>query len=135
LIELFLKTSQLYNQYDVYHLINLIQLNQPFNLNRMFDKLFEAQQKAGEVKKRLDGITVSGSAEGGKITVTANGNKVIQSISINEDLFKAGDKEELEELLLVAINKALEQAENVSQSEMAALTKNMFGDLGNMLGK
>jgi DNA-binding YbaB/EbfC family protein len=101
----------------------------------MFDKLFEAQQKAGEVKKRLDGITVSGSAEGGKITVTANGNKVIQSININEDLFKAGDKEELEELLLVAINKALEQAENVSQSEMAALTKNMFGDLGNMFGK
>lgn len=31
----------------------------------MFDKLMEAQQKAGEVKKRLDGITVSGVAEGG----------------------------------------------------------------------
>ena len=35
----------------------------------MFDKLLEAQQKAGEVKKRLDGITVWGDAEGGKIKV------------------------------------------------------------------
>ena len=100
----------------------------------MFDKLFEAQQKAGEVKKRLDGITVSGDAEGGLIKVTANGNKVIQSVSIDEEFLKTADKEELEELLVVAVNKALMQAENVSQSEMAALTKDMFG-LGNMFGK
>ena len=101
----------------------------------MFDKLFEAQQKAGEVKKRLDGITVSGDAEGGKIRVTANGNKIIQSITIDEEFLRSTDKEELEELLQVAVNKALVQAENVSQSEMAALTKNMFGDLGGMFGK
>ena len=101
----------------------------------MFDKLFEAKQKADEVKKRLDGINVSGTAEGGKIMVTANGNKVIQSISIDEDFLKNVDKEELEELLVVAVNKAIIQAENVSQSEMAALTKDMFGGLGNMFGK
>ena len=101
----------------------------------MFDKLLEAQQKAGEVKKRLDDITVWGEAEGGKIRVTANGNKVIQSINIDEEFLKAADKEELEELLIVAINKAIVQAENVSQSEMAALTKDMLGGLGGMFGK
>jgi DNA-binding YbaB/EbfC family protein len=98
----------------------------------MFDKLMQAQQKAGEVKKRLEGITVSGSAEGGKITVTANGNKEIQSVLIDDDFFKNADKEQLEELLVIAINKAMEQADNVSQSEMAAMTKEMFGGLGNL---
>ncbi|MEN0052915.1 MAG: YbaB/EbfC family nucleoid-associated protein [Mucilaginibacter sp.] len=101
----------------------------------MFDKLMEAQQKAGEVKKRLDAITVSGSAEGGKITVTANGNKVVQSVQIDSSFLADADKEEIEELLVVAINKAMDQAENVSQSEMAAMTKNMFGDLGGMFGR
>lgn len=101
----------------------------------MFDKLFEAQQKAGEVKQRLDGINVTGEAEGGKITVTANGNKVLQSIAIDEAFLKEADKEELEELLVLAVNKALEQAENVNQAEMAAMTKNMFGDLGGMFGQ
>lgn len=101
----------------------------------MFDKLFEAQQKAGEMKKRLDNVTVSGSVEGGKITVTANANKVLQSITINPEFLKEADKEELEELMVLAVNKALEQAENVSQSEMAAMTQNMFGDLGGMFGK
>jgi DNA-binding YbaB/EbfC family protein len=101
----------------------------------MFDKLFEAKQKAEDVKKRLDGITVSGSAEGGKINVTANGNKVVQTISIDEEFMKSADKDELEELLVVAINKALQQAENVNQSEMAALSQEMFGGLGGMFGK
>ena len=97
----------------------------------MFDKLMEAQQKAGEVKSRLDAISVTGTAEGGKITVTANGNKVVQAINIDADFLKDADKEELEELLLIAINKAMEQADNVSQSEMAAMTQQMFGGLFN----
>jgi len=98
----------------------------------MFDKLMQAQQKAGEVKQRLDAISVTGTAEGGKITVTANGNKVIQSIAIDDEFFKDADKEQLEELLVIAVNKAMEQADNVSQSEMAAMTKDMFGGLGGL---
>lgn len=101
----------------------------------MFDKILEAKQKADEVKKRLDGLTVMGSVEGGKIKVTSNGNKVIQSITIDEEFLKEADKEELEELLALAVNKALEQAENINQSEMAALSQQMFGGLGGMFGK
>ena len=98
----------------------------------MFDKLMQAQQKAGEIKTRLEAITVTGSAEGGKITVNANGNKVIKSITIDNDFLKEADKEELEELLVIALNKAMEQADNVSQTEMAAMTKEMFGGLGGL---
>ncbi len=101
----------------------------------MFDKLMEAQQKAGEVKNRLDAITVTGNAEGGKITVTANGNKVVQSVTIDDALLKDADKEQIEELLVIAINKAMEQADNVSQSEMAAMTKEMFGGMGGLFQK
>ncbi len=101
----------------------------------MFDKLFEVQAKAGEVKQRLDNITVTGTVEGGKISVTATGNKIIRSINIDADFFKEADKEEIEELLVIAINKAMEQADNVSQSEMAAVTKDMFGGLGGMFNK
>jgi hypothetical protein len=101
----------------------------------MFDKLFEAKQKAEELKKRLDGITVSGTAEGGKITVTATANKAVQSISIDEEFLKNSDKEELEDLLVIAVNRALEQAENINQSEMAALSRDMLGGMGNLFGK
>jgi nucleoid-associated protein EbfC len=101
----------------------------------MFDKLMEARQKAEEVKKRLDAITVTGSVEGSKITVVANANKVVQSITIDPVFLKEADKDELEELLVTAINKALQQADNVSQSEMAAITQSMLGGFGNMFSK
>lgn len=101
----------------------------------MFDKLFAAQQKAEEVKKRLDTVSVQGIAEGGKITVTATANKHIQSISIDEEFSKTADREELEELIALAVNKALEQAELISQTEMQAATRDMMGGLGDFLGK
>jgi len=100
----------------------------------MFDKLFQAQQKAEEVKKRLDNISVSGEAEGGLIKVTSTANKEIKSISIDPAFYAEVELEELEELLVVALNKALQQAENVSQTEMQAATKDMLGGLGGMFG-
>jgi DNA-binding protein YbaB len=98
----------------------------------MLDKLMQARQMAGEVKKKLDAIIVTGVAESGKITVSTNGNKVVQSVVINDDFFKEADKEQLEELLVIAINKAMEQADNLSQSEMTAVTKEMLGGLGGL---
>ncbi|HMR19252.1 MAG TPA: YbaB/EbfC family nucleoid-associated protein, partial [Sphingobacterium sp.] len=98
----------------------------------MFDKLFQAQQKAQEVKSRLDNISVMGEAEGGQVRVIATANKEIREITISDELFGEGDKEQLEELLLVALNKAMAQADNVSQAEMQAVSQDMFGSLGNL---
>jgi DNA-binding protein YbaB len=100
----------------------------------MFDKLMAAQQKAEEIKKRLDTVSVFAEVEGGAIKVTATANKAITAIEINEDFFKDADKEEIEELLLTAINKVLQQAEDVSAHEMQAATQDMLGGLGGMFG-
>lgn len=95
----------------------------------------QAQQKAEEVKKRLDTISVFGEAESGKIKVTANANKEFKEIVIDPELMNNSNKEELEELLVIAVNKAIEQADQVSQSEMQAVTNDMLGGLGGMFGK
>ncbi len=104
----------------------------------MFDKILEAQQKAEEAKKRLDNITVSADAEGGAVKVVATASKTIKSIEIDEKFMEENGKEGLEEVLVIAINKALSQAENISQAEMAAVTNQMLGGMGglaNLFGK
>ncbi|GAA4182613.1 MULTISPECIES: YbaB/EbfC family nucleoid-associated protein [Sphingobacterium] len=101
----------------------------------MFDKLFQAQQKAEEIKKRLDTISVSGEAEGGLIRVVATANKEIKEITIDPVFLSNADKEELEELLVVALNKAIAQAENISQAEMQAASKDMLGGLGGLFNQ
>ena len=101
----------------------------------MFERLMAAQQQAEEIKKRLDTVSVYGEVEGGAIKITATANKAITSVEIDEEFYKKADKEELEELLLTAINKALTQAEQVSANEMQAATKDMLGGLGGMFGQ
>jgi len=101
----------------------------------MFDKLMAAQQKADEIKKRLDTVSVFAEVEGGAIRITATANKAITAIEIEEEFYKQAEKEEIEELLLTAINKALAQADIVSATEMQAATKDMLGGLGGMFGQ
>ncbi|MGO1244429.1 YbaB/EbfC family nucleoid-associated protein [Sphingobacterium sp. JB170] len=101
----------------------------------MFDKIMQAQQKADEVKKRLDNISVSGEAEGGKVKVIVTANKEVREISVDPEFYAQADKEELEEIIIVAVNKALAQAENVSQSEMQAVSQDLLGGFGNLFNK
>lgn len=101
----------------------------------MFDKLMAAQKQAEEIKKRLDTVSVFGEVEGGSIRVTATANKAVTAIEIEEEFYKQADKEEIEELLLTAINKALAQADQVSATEMQAATQSMLGGLGGMFGQ
>ena len=98
----------------------------------MLDKLMQAQQKAGEVKQRTqNAITVSGSAEGGKITVSANGNKVIQSVAIDDDFFKDADKEQLEEFLVIASKQSFEQGRQCeAKAEMGATLAKRYASGG-----
>lgn len=100
----------------------------------MFDKLLAAQQKAEEVKQRLDNISVTGEIENGAIKVIANANKIVKSIEIRDDFFAETDREGLEELIVVAVNKALAQAESIAQAENAAMTQEMLNSMGGLGG-
>ncbi|MFC3199250.1 YbaB/EbfC family nucleoid-associated protein [Parapedobacter deserti] len=102
---------------------------------KMFDKLMEARQRAEEIKKRLDNITVIGEVEGGLIKVIATANKEVTAVSIDQEFLSDAGKEELEELLVVAVNKALKQADNISQTEMQGAAKDMLGGLGGLFGQ
>jgi DNA-binding YbaB/EbfC family protein len=100
----------------------------------MFGKLGEAKQKAEEIKKKLQGIQVDGQAGNGKVKVTATADRAIRDIFIADELMSPDRKEELQDLIVMAVEDAMAKAENVSQSEMSALMNSMLpGGLGNLL--
>lgn len=92
----------------------------------MMGRLQEMQLKMEESKKRLDRITVTGEAAGGKVEVTATGNRRITAVKIDDELLQT-DREELEDLLVVALNRALENADRVWDAEMKGMAGNMLG--------
>ncbi|MCB0802593.1 MAG: YbaB/EbfC family nucleoid-associated protein [Flavobacteriales bacterium] len=92
----------------------------------MMGKLQEMKQKSEEVKNRLDTISVEADAENGLIKVVCTGNRKITSITIDQSLMADGDKEQLEDLTVLAINRALDKAEKVAEAEMAGIAKGML---------
>jgi len=94
------------------------------------EKLQAAQEKMEEVKARLDGITVVGEAQGVKVIV--NGNKVVKNIDIPQMIIDDADKEQMEDLLLLALNRGLESAENISQAENASAMKGVIPNIPGM---
>lgn len=90
----------------------------------MMAKLQAMQQQMEESKKRLETITVEGSSADGRVKVIATGNRKIREVSIDASLME--DKEELEDTLLVALNRALENADQVWESEMQGAAGQML---------
>ncbi|MCF8464731.1 MAG: YbaB/EbfC family nucleoid-associated protein [Flavobacteriales bacterium] len=90
-------------------------------------QLQQMKEQMDAAKERLNHISVKGECQG--IIVVANGNKKIIEVIIPESLNDAG-RDELAELIVIATNKALENAENVFESEMRGMAGGLMGGLG-----
>ncbi|OBQ54140.1 YbaB/EbfC family nucleoid-associated protein [Tamlana sp. s12] len=87
----------------------------------MMGKLKETQQKVEDTKKRLDTVLVDENSHDNKLKVTLTANRTIKSIDIDESLLN--DKEELEDYLILTLNKAIAKATQVNEAELAAVAK------------
>jgi hypothetical protein len=97
----------------------------------MLDKLkqlHQMKQQMDAAKERLNHVSVKGECQG--VTVIANGNKKITDINIPDSALSRTDKSELPKLLIIATNNAIQQAENVFESEMRSMAGGMMSGLG-----
>ena len=98
---------------------------------------FEEKQKA--LSEKLAGIIVEAEAGNGAVKITANANGEITNITIDKEALDWEDHEQVEDLLLVAINRALQLAEEKKAAESQKLIQDMLppglGDLGGLFGE
>ncbi|MFD0761979.1 YbaB/EbfC family nucleoid-associated protein [Lutibacter aestuarii] len=99
------------------------------DFSSMMGKLKEAQEKIEATKARLNTIFVDGEAGNGKVKVSVTANRLVKSISIAEELT---DKEEIEDYLVLALNKALDKANTISETELAAAAKDGMPNIPGM---
>ena len=87
----------------------------------MMNKLKETQNKVEATKVRLNTVLIDEASSDQKLKVTITANRTLKSISIDDELLK--DKEMLEDYLILTLNKAIERATNVNETEIAAVAK------------
>lgn len=96
----------------------------------MMGKLKETQQKVEETKKRMDTVLVDEKSTDDLLNVTVTASRTIKSVHINDTLLE--DKEQLEDYLILVINKALEKAESIYENEIAAVAKDGMPNIPGM---
>ncbi|MDJ1481603.1 YbaB/EbfC family nucleoid-associated protein [Cytophagaceae bacterium YF14B1] len=107
------------------------------DMMNMFGKVKEMQAKLKEAQDNLVKVQATGESGGGMVKVIVNGKKQVLKLDIDNDLLKPSDKEMLQDLIIAAMNKALEEVEEKAREELKKATQgtlpNIPGlDLGSM---
>jgi DNA-binding YbaB/EbfC family protein len=99
------------------------------DMSNMFGKIKEMQAKMKEVQENLDKITAEGEAGGGMVKAVVNGRKKVIEINIEESLMTPDDKDMLQDLIVAAINIALQNVEVKSNEEIKKTTQGMMPNI------
>jgi len=87
----------------------------------MMQQLQQLQQQMEAAQDALAEETVTATVGGGAITVVATGDQKIQAITIAPDVLENADAEMLQDLILTAVNSALDQSRELASERLGPL--------------
>jgi len=97
-------------------------------MSNLMEQLHSMKEKMDETKSRLETVIVEGEAGSGAVKVKVNGNRIVKNVSIDPLLFES-DREEIEDLLTIAMNRALVKADELNEIEMQNSAQHMLPGL------
>lgn len=92
------------------------------NMQQLAMKAQKLQQQMAEKQAELEERTYEASAGGGMVTATVSGKKQLVSLSIKPEAVDPEDVEMLQDMIIAAVNEAVKQADEATESEMGKLT-------------
>ena len=92
------------------------------NLTQMMKQAQQLQRKMMELQAELGNRTVSAQAGGGMVEAVVNGRQELLSLSIDPEVVSPEDVEMLQDLVLAAVNEALNKSREMVSQEMSKLT-------------
>ncbi len=105
-------------------------MGMPGNMNNLMKQAQKMQRQMEEAQAAIQEKEITTTAGGGAVEVTINGNKEITKLHIDPDAVDPEDVETLEDVVMAAVNEAIRQMEEFSQSQMSGIA----GGLGSMGG-
>jgi len=95
------------------------------NMGNILKQAQAMQAKMAKVQEQASTKTVTGTAGGGSVAVTANGAMELVGIVIDPEVVKSGDVEMVQDLVMAASNDALRKAREMMAEEMKSVTGGM----------
>ena len=112
-----------------------IRASQPGGRPDTRQMIAKIQEQMLQTQEELGEKTVTITAGGGVIEVTMSGHQRVEGIRIDPEVVDPEDVEMLQDLIMAAVNEAIEQSQALAAEQMSALTGGLgLGDLGGILG-
>lgn len=92
------------------------------DMNAMIHQAKKMQDQITELQEEIEQRTFSATAGGGAVTVTVTGKKTVQSIELKPEVVDPEDIEMLQDLIVSAVNEAINQVEETTEHEMSKIT-------------
>ena len=89
------------------------------DLQGMMAKLKGAQAKVEATKQRMSTVLIDEQSSDGLLKITITANRELKNIEIDDTLLE--DKEQLEDYLILTLNKAIEKATKINDTEVSAV--------------
>ncbi len=109
------------------------------DMMKMMGKVKEMQAKLREAQENLQRIVVTGESGAGMVKATVNGKKKLLAIEIDPSLLQGNDRVLVQDLVVAAVNKAMDEADVRAREELRKSTEGMLPnlpgfDLSQMMG-
>ncbi len=99
------------------------------NIMDMMGKMKEVQSRMKDAQENLQQVVETGESGAGMVRVTVNGLKNVLKMEIDPDLIKPDDREMLQDLIVAATNKALQQVETKSREHLKQATEGLLPNI------
>ena len=90
---------------------------------KMLRQVQQMQDRMQKVQKELDTETVEATAGGGAVTVVATGNQKLVSVRIDRGAEE--DLEMLQDLVVAAVNEAMEKSKEMAAAKMQSVASGL----------
>lgn len=103
-----------------------------FDMMKMMGKMKEVQARIKQAQDNLVNVSASGESGGGMVKATVNGKKQLVALDIDATILNADDKILIQDLVVAAVNKASDEAEQLAKEEMRKATDGLIPNIPGM---
>lgn len=99
------------------------------DMMKMMGKMKEVQAKMKEAQENLVHVKATGESGAGMVKATVNGKKQLVQLDIDNEIINDSDKEMMQDLIIAAVNKAIEEADVKAKEELKKSTEGMLPNI------
>ncbi len=104
------------------------------DMDSILKRAQEFQHQRGRMQEDLAGRTITSTVGGGMVSVTVNGKFEVVSLQVEKEAIDPNDPVMLQDLVVSAVNDAMRQIREMTQSELGKLTGGLGINLPGMFG-